>query len=404
MKSIMVADASRPFIEPTGDAKAGSLQYRRPPSAWEQFQKEEGIPVYKGVGMYDSRELPREDWERVGGRGTYIQLFGTNNQTGMFVVEVPARGALTPQKHLYEERYIVLEGSGTTEVWKEGSTKRTAFEWRPWSLFSIPLNAWFRIANGTSSPALLLGANTAPLAINTYQSRGFIFDNPFSFDERYDASEDYWKPRNQIEAHPVTGRALLKTNLFPNVASCPLPLDNHRAAGYRRVEPKMAGNTLLRGFIAEYPSGRYSKAHAHAGGAVLVCLKGKGYSFTWPREQGGLTPWRAGKTDLVKMQEYRAGGMVSAAPGPANWFHQHFAISKEPFRVFNFTGVSGQSNRGNEGGELVRKATLIDTTEGGSTIPYHLEDPFVRGYYRSRLEEEGAELTMPPALYAHPRA
>ena len=36
------------------------------------------------------------------------------------------------------------------------------------------------------------------------------------------------------------------------------------------------------GFVGEYPSGRYSKAHYHASGAVLVCLTGKGYTFNWP--------------------------------------------------------------------------------------------------------------------------
>jgi hypothetical protein len=52
---------------------------------------------------------------------------------------VPSRGTLKPQKHFYEERYLVLEGRGSTEVWAEGSSKRSAFEWQPWSLFSIPL-------------------------------------------------------------------------------------------------------------------------------------------------------------------------------------------------------------------------------------------------------------------------
>src|SRR5262245_39075431 len=132
------------YTEPTGDMKAGFMMYKRPASPWEAFQKSEGIPVFKGIGCYDSRELPRGDWERVGGRGTYVQVQGTNNKTGMFVVEVPSRGALRPQKHFYEERYIVLEGRGSTEVWKEGSTAKTSFEWQPWSVFSVPLNAQFR--------------------------------------------------------------------------------------------------------------------------------------------------------------------------------------------------------------------------------------------------------------------
>ena len=41
-----------------------------------------------------TRDLPRVDWPRIGGKGHYIQPFGTNNVTGMYIVEVPARGAL----------------------------------------------------------------------------------------------------------------------------------------------------------------------------------------------------------------------------------------------------------------------------------------------------------------------
>src|SRR3712207_8871060 len=45
-----------------------SLHYRRPASPWEVFLKEEGLPVFKGIGMRDSRDLPRVDWPRLGGK------------------------------------------------------------------------------------------------------------------------------------------------------------------------------------------------------------------------------------------------------------------------------------------------------------------------------------------------
>jgi hypothetical protein len=161
----------------------------------------------------------------------------------------------------------------------------------------------------------------------------------------------------------------------------------------------MAGNTILAGFLAEYPSGRYSKAHAHGAGAVLLCLNGKGYSFTWPRAEGGLTPWQDGKDHLVKMQEYGPGGMISAAPGPANWFHQHFAISKEPFRVSNFSGAEGFAFRRGaaEGDEVTGEG--VNLADGGTNLPYYMEDPFIREYYQKRLQEEGAEFRMPEAVY-----
>jgi len=404
------------YVEPTGDGRAGwhkegeggsSSYTRRLATAWEQFQKEEGLPVYVGVGVRDTRDLPRVDWPRVGGKGTYIQVIGTNNQTGMFVVEVPPRGALHPQRHMYEERYIVLDGRGTVEVWRNGDTAMSAFEWQQWSLFAIPLNANFRIINATSSPALLLAVNTAPRSINMFQNRHFVFDSDFNFNDRLGGDlETYWRPDDELEPQPVRGRAMVTSNMIPDIADSYLPLDNNRGPGFRWVAPNMVGNTMLQGWIAEYPSGRYAKAHAHGSGAVLVCVRGKGYSITWPRGEGGLTPWQDGKGDLVKMQDYVPGGLISAAPGPSNWFHQHFAVGKDSFRVFNYTGampgnpesVASQENDLAQEGDLIRQHA--DITDGGNAIPYHLEDPHVRREFEAKLKEEGAVSTMPPEVYS----
>ena len=139
---------------------------------------------------------------------------------------------------------------------------------------------------------------------------------------------------------------------------------------------------------------------------VLKLSQHKGYSITWPRGEGGLTPWQDGKGDLVKMQEYVPGGLISAAPGPSNWFHQHFAVGKDSFRVFNYTGAmpgnpeSGASRENDlaQEGDLIRQHA--DITEGGNAIPYHLEDPHVRREFEAKLKEEGAVSTMPPEVYS----
>jgi hypothetical protein len=67
--------------------------------------------------------------------------------------------------------------------------------------------------NATSGPALLLGVNTAPVAVNTYEDLGFIFNNPYEFKRRYRPDEDYFTPRDALEPHPVHGRAMLRSNL-----------------------------------------------------------------------------------------------------------------------------------------------------------------------------------------------
>src|SRR5712691_4964971 len=142
------------YIEPVGEERAGwhteaegkGTSYTvRLPTAWETFLKEEGMPITRGVGVRDSRDVPRVDWPRVGGKAHFFQLINMNNNWWIFTIEVAPRSALKPQRHMYEERYIVLEGRGSVEVWKNGSSAKTAFEYQPWSVFSIPLNANFRI-------------------------------------------------------------------------------------------------------------------------------------------------------------------------------------------------------------------------------------------------------------------
>ena len=80
------------FREPSGEEPAGHLIYRRTKSPYERYMEEEGIPIFRGIGVRDVRELPLERWERLGGRGTFLHLSGCENSKGMFVVEVPAVG------------------------------------------------------------------------------------------------------------------------------------------------------------------------------------------------------------------------------------------------------------------------------------------------------------------------
>lgn len=394
---------TREFREPSGDEPAGHLVYKRSRSPYERFMEEEGIPIFRGIGVRDARALPLGRWERLGGRGTFLYLSGCEHAKGMFVVEVPARGALNPEKHVYDEFFLVIEGRGTTEVWRDDSPGKQVFEWQPGTLFMVPINAHHRLVNATSGPALLLAANNAPAVMNIYQSRRFVFDNPYDFAERYDVSDDFFKVKADVEADEVRGRAAIRSNVFPDIVTCELPLDNQRAPGYRRIQPYYHGfvrDASNGGFVAQYPSGRYSKAHYHQSGAVLVCLRGHGYTFNWPLTLGPR-PWEAGHGDQVKIQEYGPGGLVAAAPGGGNWFHQHFSIGQDPLRVINYWG----GPNGRWGGELVEEAAdedgddvksgnLFGIHQGGRTILYDEEDPYIRQYYEQRLKDQGVELTM----------
>ena len=141
----------------------GRFRWNRPPTVYESFLEEEGIPIVRGLGVYDVRDVTLGPWKRTGGQGAYLELNGVGGKSGLYVLEIPPGGALIPERHMYEEIFWVVEGRGTTEIWTDGNPgKKQVFEWQKSSLFSPPLNSWHRLVNAASSPALLLAATNAP--------------------------------------------------------------------------------------------------------------------------------------------------------------------------------------------------------------------------------------------------
>jgi len=384
--------------EPKAGENAGLGSFKRPQMPYDRFMEAEGVPVYRGIGVRRVQDLPMMPWRRLGGRGSYIQLYGTEGLWGCYVVEIPAAGALNEERHLYEKVVLVVEGRGSTEVWQEGQTRRHAFEWQAGSLFTIPLNARHRLINAANAPALLLCGTTAPNVMNLFDNVGFIFDCPAVFRDRFSGADDYFKPRDDIEPDPVRGLAMRRTNLIPDIVNCELPLDNRRSPGYRRVEPAMGGNRFYL-WIGQHETGRYSKAHKHASAAVLVCIKGRGYTYTWP-EALGLTPWRDGRAAKVLRQDYEPVGLVSAAPMSGDWFHQHFGVGQEGLRITAWHGPNNQrSRKPGRPGEQLMDYGAIDLAKGGSAIPYWQEDPQIRREFEATLRRNGVASRMEERFY-----
>src|ERR1700733_3722736 len=383
--------------EPTAGENAGYGQFKRQPLPYDRFMEAEGVPCFRGIGVRRVQDLPLLPWPRLGGRGSYIQLFGAEGLWGSYVVEIPSAGALNVERHLYEKVVLVVEGRGSTEVWQEGQSKRHTFEWQKGSLFTIPLNAFHRIVNAARSPALLLCGTSAPNVMNLLDNPQFIFNCPHAFTERFSGADDFYKYKDDIEPDPVRGLAMRRTNFVPDIDNCDLPLDNRRSPGFRRVEPFMTGNTFYL-WIGQHENGRYSKAHAHTSAAVLICIKGKGYTYTWP-ERLGVTPWKDGKQNEIKRVDYEPVGMVSAAPGGARWFHQHFGASKEPLRLTAWFGPHNPGREPGPPGEQHIDYTAMDIPEGGSAIPYWMEDPYIAKEYVETLKRNGATNRMDPQFY-----
>jgi quercetin dioxygenase-like cupin family protein len=395
---------STKWQEPQGYARAGYGKWRRPPSPYDSFMESQNLPIYRGIGVRRVQDLPRAPWRRLGGKGTFIQLYGTEGIWGCYVVEIPPADALNSERHLYEEVIFVVEGRGAAEIWQEEGGRRDILEWQPGSLFTIPLNTHHRLINAMGSgSALLLVGTTAPSAINLFTDSEFVFSCPYVFRDRYEGGDGSLKPRPlELEPDPYRGLAMVKAAIIPDAVRMPLPLDNRRSPGFRRLEPHLAKNVFYQ-WVGQHESGRYSKAHAHESAAVLICLAGKGYTYAWPRE-AGTHPWQTGQADRVVRQDYEPVGMVSATPMGGQWFHQHFGVAREPLRLMAWFGPFGRGTGREPGrpGEEVLDKNAMDLEEGGNSIPYWEEDPRIRQEYESAILREGVEFRMDAGFYQRP--
>jgi quercetin dioxygenase-like cupin family protein len=387
--------------EPKNGENAGHGAFGRPSSPYDRFMEEEGIPIHRAVGVHRVQDLPLKPWARLGGKGSYIQLYGTEGLWGMYIVEIPPGGALNVERHMYEKTVLVVYGRGSTEVWQEGVPKKQTFEWQPYSMFSIPLNTYHRFVNATNQPAMLLCGTSAPNIMNLIGDANFVFNCSYAFTNRYAGQEDYFKANDDVAPDKVRGLAMRKSNFLPDTAYCELPLDNRRSPGYRRIEPEFQGSDFYL-WIGQHETGRYSKAHKHDSSAILVCLRGKGYTYTWP-DRLGTQPWKEGKMAEVIRQDYEPVGLVSAAPMSGDWFHQHFGTSKEPLRLSAWFGVNNHpSRKPGRPGEKLTDFGAIDLKKGGTAIPYHEEDPYIRAEFEDALKREGVPSRMDPNFYIKP--
>ncbi len=341
--------------------------YERSP--YERWVDEQAIPVVRGMSVYDLRAVEVAPWERMGGLGAFVHLYGTGGTNDAYVCEVPPGGELRPQRHLYEAFVYVLSGQGATSVWTR-EDRRRQFEWHEGSLFAIPLNAHYQHFNVSGTqPARFYAVTTAPLMLDLVHNHRFIFENPFVFDDRFaDDDEEYFRAGGV--QHP--GR-VWETNFVADVNRFELQDWSVRGAGGRNVFFEMADSSMCAS-ISQFPVGTYKKAHRHGPGAHVILLSGRGYTLLWRQGQPRhRVDWQAGSVFVP----------------PDMWFHQHFNTGPEPARympirwgstkyhLFNYLGITK------------------DVKEGGDQIEYEDEDPEIRETFEEELRRGGIESRMP---------
>src|SRR5262249_51417259 len=97
-------------------------------TTYQLFLEAEGVPAIRAFHIEDICKTDLFPWPRIGGRGVYLNLEGTEGVDDCFICEIAPGKALEPQKHIFEALIFVVSGRGATTVWRSGGRKQT-FEW-----------------------------------------------------------------------------------------------------------------------------------------------------------------------------------------------------------------------------------------------------------------------------------
>src|SRR5260370_41156832 len=115
------------------------------------------------------------------------------------------------------------------------------------------------------------------------------------------------------------------------------------------------------------------------------------------------TRGNASATEAGRALQCLPAALLRTALGGGNWSPKSSGSAREPLRVINYWGrPNARWGIGDEKDDDVKAGNLFGIQEGGRTILYHDEDPFIRGEYRRRLAAEGVDFTMPDSAFQPP--
>ena len=337
----------------------------------------EGIPVHDGI-YADLFATETRDWPRYGVKGAAIHLTGRGDFCSMFLLELPAGGSTSPQRHMYEDVYYVLEGRGSTQL-ELGDGSRRSFEWGPHSLFAIPFNAKHRHFNASGTQRVLLVTTTSlPLMMKSVRSEKLIFDHDFAFDDRAGKDEYFSGGGDLTLLRP--GHNCWETNFVPDLATIELYGWSERGAGSSNIMFVLADG-VMHAHISEIGVGAYKKAHRHRSGLHVMTVTGTGYSLLWfPDER-----------DFTRV-DWKHGVVFPPIEGQ---FHQHFATSNIPSRYLA-TGYGGirypfsELMRGSVFGDGKNGGRgQLSVKLGGDQIEYEDQDPRIHALWLEEMRKNG---------------
>jgi len=361
---------------------------------YEEWRKNECIPVYSGHSLADIRKAAVQPWKRMGVQGAYIDLIGGEGVNDAYLCEIPPGGQTNPQRYLFEEILYVASGEGETDIWVPGGAKQTV-KWQAGSVIGPPLNTWRQHRNRGAAPARLLAMTNAPVVIDLFHSVDFVFNNDYVFRDRYDGNADAFGAGPEHIHHREAQPGAAEHNgpidawvsaYVPDARSLGLFERSERGKANSKIELDLADNTM-QAHISEFETGTYKKAHRHGPGSHVVMLNGRGYSLLWK--------------GAIKYSEAEQHVRVDFTDGtlfvpPDGWFHQHFNTSGEPARYLAATwgGEGKWFMRSLGGGGRTHRLIQTSTRKGGNQIEYDDQDPIVTEMFDAELKKAGIKNRM----------
>jgi mannose-6-phosphate isomerase-like protein (cupin superfamily) len=346
--------------------------------SYQDWLRSEALPVTEHYGI-DLFKVELRHWPRYDVKGGAVHLKGRGDFANMFVLEIGPGASTSPQRHLYEDVFYVLEGRGSTEI-ELADGRKHSFEWGPRSLFAIPLNARHRLFNASGRErALVVTTTDLPLVLNLFHNERFVFDNDGNFAERGGKQDYYSGEGDLITVRP--GNHMWETNFVPDLGAIELKSWGDRGGGGSNIMFVLADGTM-HAHISEMPVGTYKKGHRHGPSFHVMCVTGHGYSLLWYE----------GDKDFLRI-DWRHGTVFPPCDGQ---FHQHFATSNMPARYlatavgglrYPFTFANRRSLIGAKPGD--KGAVSLSIKEGGDQIEYEDQDPRIHKIWLEELRRNG---------------
>ncbi|MEA2640838.1 MAG: hypothetical protein QOF51_2232 [Chloroflexota bacterium] len=341
---------------------------------YERWIESLGVPIHRTYYVQDLRTVEVGPWEDRECNAAVVVLEGNKDFMETRVTEIPPGATLQPWKCNFDDIVYVVSGSGLTTISAGDGGKKHTFEWQPRSVFLVPRNYTYQLANVQGhQPARLLHYNYLPIAMSLTPNPAFFFDNP-SLEPDVDlfAGEGSFSEAKFVQ-NAGRSRGTWVASFFPDL----MAWDKTRASeafapGSESLGYCFPNVTSLRMGGHVLATGTYKRAHYHGEGAVIVIPGGEGMSAMWPVPGAGDDP--------MVVVHWQEGSMF----GPPNlWYHMHANVGATPARYIT-----------------LHPARHIEPSYEGSTLPHADEPPAIRQTFEAELAKRGLTSKMPPQVYA----